>query len=445
MGKSREISNMSQICNLLHICLIKAINTAMTERAGENWFYAFKEYDKNQPKPVLDKEQTSVNRMDLQSCLKFLRFREDYSKIVFEYYGYNFFDKTEDAKKAQMLLNQLLDNLIHNVRNQMYAHASATMIESGKDDSLRSSVYGPQAGINDMLRLCEFFKAVKDTENVSYYDRMSELSRPVSGYSIATAIRVEEISVSVGTFAEVCNNIGIPVRTADRGEMIFESDNYEGDIARIKLEIGRSQPKKKSKLPLIILVTVLALLLAGAVFALASLLTKDNERAPEETTTNNASVETTSAEDSTAMKDTTASDTTAADTTAADTIEEIKEPTGEGSYGSIVFKVAKISGNRVVLSYENEDRAYSLGWVDSSLFTITTVSGKTVSSNTALSMKDRKINPYSSGEIEFYFEDDIEEEVESISIIGVYELFQGGLPDPSANPATIKIKVSYGN
>lgn len=441
MEKSREISNMSQICNLLHICLIKAINTAMTDRAGENWFYAFKEYDKNQSKPVLDREQTSVNRMDLQSCLKFLRFREDYSKIVFEYYGYNFFDKTDDAKKAQLLLNQLLDNLIHNVRNQMYAHASATMIESGKDDSLRSSVYGPQAGINDMLRLCEFFKAVKDNENVSYYDRMSELSRPVSGYSIATAIKVEELPVSVGAFAEVCNNIGIAVRTADRGEMIFESDNYEGDIARIKLEINRSQPKKKSKLPLIIFIAVLVLLLAGAVYALASLLIKDNDSIPE--TTTGDLIETTFAEDSTAMEDITAFDTTVADTTADESTEAKREPVGEGSYGSIVFKVKKISGNRVVLSYENEDRAYSLGWVDSSIFTVTTVSGETVSSNTALSMKDRKINPYSSGEIEFYFEDDIEEDVESISIIGVYELFQNGLPDPGADPATIKIKVSY--
>ena len=71
--------------NLLHVCLAKAIDMAMTEKSGQGWFEAFKDYDSKQKDHVLEDAHTSVNKMDLQACLKFLRFRDDYSNIVFEY------------------------------------------------------------------------------------------------------------------------------------------------------------------------------------------------------------------------------------------------------------------------------------------------------------------------------------------------------------------------
>ena len=107
-----ERKTVVQISEQLHICMVKAIDTAMSKLAGEDWFASFKAYDSNQDIPILDKSQTSVNRMDLQACLKFFRYREDYAKIVFEYFGHNFYEDSDDAKKAQLLLNQRLDNLI---------------------------------------------------------------------------------------------------------------------------------------------------------------------------------------------------------------------------------------------------------------------------------------------------------------------------------------------
>ena len=224
----------------LHICLVKSINGALTERVGENWFDAFREYDSNQAIPVLDKNHTSVNRMDLQACLKFLRYRSEYAKIVFEHYGHNFYLETDDSRKAQLLLNQRLDNLIHNVRNYLYAHASATLVEEGVDDSIRATVYGVKEAIDDMLKLASFFAAVPADDGESYYQKMKNMASPSGSFSIAEAIARENINVSVGVFAEVCNKIGIRVSTAKDGIISFESGNYQGDIARIKLFISQN-------------------------------------------------------------------------------------------------------------------------------------------------------------------------------------------------------------
>ncbi len=229
----------------LHICLVKSINAALTERVGEDWFDSFREYDSNQTIPVLDKNHTSVNRLDLQACLKFLRYRSDYAKIVFEYYGYNFYLETDDSRKAQLLLNQRLDNLIHNVRNYMFAHASAQMVEEGVDNSIRSTVYGVKEAVDDMLKLAGFFSDVKADDGESYYEKMKAMASPSGSYPIKAAISKENMDLSVGTFAEICNRIGIRVSTSKDGSMNFESGNYEGDIARIKLFVSQNMGSER--------------------------------------------------------------------------------------------------------------------------------------------------------------------------------------------------------
>lgn len=233
-------NSASALADKLHICLVKAINIALTERAGEDWFEKFRDYDSNQDIPILDKSQISVKRMDLQACLKFFRYRGDYSKIVFEYFGHNFYVDTDDARKAQLLLNQRLDNLIHNARNYLFAHAGASMVEAGKDDSIRYSVYGASEAVNDMLKLASFFSAVTDDEGKSYYIQMQKMSEPSKSYSISETISSEGMDISVGAFAEVCNKLGIKVATSKDGAMSFESGNYGGDIAKIKLYISEN-------------------------------------------------------------------------------------------------------------------------------------------------------------------------------------------------------------
>lgn len=235
-----SLQAVADISRQLHVCLAKAINTAMIQSAGEDWFEEFRKNDRNQTKPVLESEHTSVNRMDLQACLKFLRFRKIQSNAVFAHYGYDFSAKTEDTEKAERMLNQLLDNIIHNVRNHLVAHVNADMVASGGDDSLRYSVYGPKEAANDMLRLAEFFRSITDEDGVSIYAKMQQLAQPTEAYSVAETLKKENIKLSVGAFVELCNKNNMEVVTGKNGEMYFHSSNYEGDIAKLKLYISNN-------------------------------------------------------------------------------------------------------------------------------------------------------------------------------------------------------------
>lgn len=235
-----SLNTVADISRQLHVCLAKAINTAMIQSAGEGWFEEFRKNDRTQAKPVLESEHTSVNRMDLQACLKFLRFRKTQANAVFAHFGYDFSAKTEDTEKAERMLNQLLDNIIHNVRNHLVAHVNADMVEGGGDDSLRYSVYGPKEAANDMLRLAEFFRIITDDQGVSIYAKMQQLAQPTDAYSVAETLKKENIKLSVGAFVELCNKNNMEVVTGKNGEMYFHSSNYEGDIAKLKLYISKN-------------------------------------------------------------------------------------------------------------------------------------------------------------------------------------------------------------
>lgn len=232
-----SLKTLSEMSNLLHVCLAKAIDIAMTEKSGENWLESFRDYDRKQRDPVLEDAHTSVNKMDLQACLKFLRFRDDYANIVFDYFGYNFFDKSEDAKTAKLLMQRLLDSLIHNVRNHLLAHASSNMVEGGSDDSMRFSLYGTKEAANDCLRLAQVFEKVTDDNGVSFYTKMVRLTETKQAYSISEILKHENLPLSAGMFVEICNKHKISVVTGENGEMFFLSSNYDGDIAKVKLYV----------------------------------------------------------------------------------------------------------------------------------------------------------------------------------------------------------------
>ena len=253
-----ERKTVVQISEQLHICLVKAIDTALSERFGEGWFSGFCEFDYAQDIPVLDKSHTSVSRMDFQACLKFLRYREDYAKIVFEYYGHNFYFDTDDAKKAQRLLNQRLENLIHNVRNFLFAHASATMVEAGRDDSMRYSVYGADEAVSDMLKLASFFEKATDEKGISYYDKMKKISK-LSEYLISEVIKKENLKTSVGTFVVACRDNNIRISTDETGEIFLFSSDYEDDLKKIKSYLKAKNKKKKIRLILVVIATLMCL------------------------------------------------------------------------------------------------------------------------------------------------------------------------------------------
>lgn len=261
-----------QMSEYLHLCMVKAIDTALTDRIGRDWFVQFQTFDMSQPIPVLEKEYTGVNSMDLQSCFKFFRYRDDYAKIVFEYFGHNFFSDTADATKAMNQLNSLLDNLIRNVRNYLYAHASANLVEKGSDTSLRYSVYGANEAVNDMLKFAGFFDKVADNYGKTYYQKMHDLSEKMDSYyySVEDTVKKEKLRVSSGEFVTACSQLNIPISTTKTGELLFSSANYAGDLAQITLCLNKIKSRKSRKALIIIILILLVVLGALAlVFALS--------------------------------------------------------------------------------------------------------------------------------------------------------------------------------
>ena len=265
-----------QISEQLHICIVKALDAALTARAGADWFDNFKAYDNEQDIHILDKSHTSVNRMDFQACLKFLRYRDQYSKMVFEYFGYDFYEDTDDSRKALLLLNQRLDNLIHNVRNYLFAHASATLVKEGKDYSTRYSVYGADEAVVDMLKLASFFSEMTDEDGVSYYTKMLKMTEPSKSFAITDTIAKEKLKTDVGGFVIACNSLNIPIVTAFGGKINFLTSNYQGDVARIKIQLEESYKSRTKKIPVIILTAVLAVLVCITVILAVTLKNKND-------------------------------------------------------------------------------------------------------------------------------------------------------------------------
>ena len=233
------------IVEKLHVCLAKAIDTALTNRVGAQWFEEFKESEASEEKPIVTGKNATASSMDLQACLKLLRMREPKAKIVFEYFGHNFFEENEDAKTAKLILNQRLNNLIHNIRNDIYAHAGADMVETGEGGSLRHSVYGMKEAVDDMLKIAYFFKTITDSKGVSYYDMMVKASSVAKKYPVLETINKEKLAIPVGTFVEICNVISLKVETDEAGKMNFLSGNYDGDVAKIKLYISQHSSNSK--------------------------------------------------------------------------------------------------------------------------------------------------------------------------------------------------------
>ena len=406
-------ATVMQLSEHLHLCMVKAINTALSVRLGADWFTAFKEYDSKEPIPVLEKDYTSVNSMDMQSCFKFFRYREEYAKIVFAHYGHNFYQNTEDAIKATNQLRTLLDNLIRNVRNYLYAHASANMVENGSDTSLRYSVYGANEAVNDMLKLAGFFDKVYDSNGASYYSRMLDLTQKTksSFYPINATIKKEKLKVDSGVFITACSKLNIPVSTDRNGELVFSSSNYAGDLAQITLFLNKS---KKGRKAFVFIIFVLIIAITVAAILVLKPWDKNKENKKEDNTTTSQSEKPT--------KENTKSESTSvpAETPTEKPTETLTEkPTetltenymyGEVTEDEFTMKIDQEHDDHITIYYENGGNQILLATMPS-CFIVETESGNHLSCQLD---SFKTIAPYTSDKVELYF-DNIDEKIVSVS------------------------------
>ncbi len=408
--------DVMQISEYLHLCMVKAIDTALSNRVGADWFAKFKKIDSKKEKHILKEHYTSAQSMDLQSCFKFFKHGSDYAKIVFEFYGNNFYLQNQDAQQAEKQLQFLLNNLMNNVRNEVCAHASANMIENG-ESSVRYSVYGYNEAVNDMIKFASFFKQVLDSDGVSYYQKMLSMTQVKNSYSIADTIRCENLKADIGTFVTACNKLNIGITTGANGELLFISSNYSGDLAQITLLLNRNQ-SKKSKTALIVIIAVI-IAIVGAVALIVGLSGKDdtNNAQPDYNHTNVQSTTATSASGTDAQ---TQNETQPATTPQSNGTHMY----GEASYEGLTFKVDQEQDDKIILYYENNSTVtYSFGWGgQSSNFIIETESGKYKSDQYA-SRINNYVNPGDSGKISLEY-GDIDERIVSLTCDNIYEAYK---------------------
>lgn len=277
----------ARIRDQLTLCLSKAIHTALSARLGQTWFADFsaEEADFEPAKRIVQNGQTSLFQCDLQACLKLLRYREAYCTQVLEHY--HFFDPKDPQNNAakSKQLTALLDRLIRDYRNAMDAHTRACDIESGFTGKERSSLYGKQDAVNDMIKLAEIFAVVCDGSGVPYYRRMCSLrdgwlaSMKLSNYRVSDAIAHEKLQTDSAQFLQCCEALGIPIVTVG-GELCFSSADYCKDMDRIRdrlslLAQAMQKPKKRRVWPwLLVIAALLTVLLLGLALLLAILGSK---------------------------------------------------------------------------------------------------------------------------------------------------------------------------
>ncbi len=239
-----------QLKEYLVVCLAKAIDTAMIAQNGTDWFSGFAQEEQAADVrfSILPTVCSSVYDLDMQALFKFLRYRENYTDIVLQYYQFITDEDNHEnhAKKARFI--RLMTRLITDFRNCMEAHVPAYAIESTRSDSL----YGYADAITDMLKLAEIFHSVCDDRGVSYFDTMKKLvadhetQKKTKSYPISNVITALNHSVSAAELLHCCETIGIPIITDD-GVLCITSVDYATDLSRIRAHFALAKATRSNK------------------------------------------------------------------------------------------------------------------------------------------------------------------------------------------------------
>lgn len=183
--------------DLLTVCLAKTIDQALSARFGGDWFARFAEADgKEKVSARITKgSQKSVEDLDLQALLKFMRYRSEWVTSVLDYYGFyaGLDEFAADAQRRQ--LDALLDRLINDFRNRIEAHSRAADIASELSGQGVERIYGYEEAYHDMVRLTRIF--AKDPVGKIYYRRMVRLTGKKKWWLIPAAAALVAAVVAV--------------------------------------------------------------------------------------------------------------------------------------------------------------------------------------------------------------------------------------------------------
>ena len=469
---------------------------------GQYWFQYFKEADNQLPsREQIAKDKNRVGDLDLQAFLKLLKFRKALRYTVMSFYHPNADVGKEFGDQSHFAL--LLNTLINNYRNGIAAHEGADDIRSYSEQNGDSYAYRYQDAIVDMMRLAKFFPTTCDVNGQTYYAKLNAIYEEyksklvVQYYDVIKTIQAEGLGIDVGVFSKICYEIGVDIYT-NNGMMYFATDNYAREVDRIRgrLSVMRTQqaileqkivpdnvhqpgtqPVKSNNKKLIVIgASIIGALLVVIVILLVLLLGRndgssssmsaknDQERQAIITEKNMTDVgifddrteektekkisETKQTEAKTEKK---TSETKQTEAKTERNIEPVSEEAvekadvirikGETKYNGLRLYVDQTYSDSIQVFYENESNTFQLGWVTTPIVTCKTDKDPYY---TPLNEHGIKIYPGSKGSLQAVYFENLEGNIESITISNIVLLDNRGFPanDNSAGES-ITIPISY--
>ena len=231
---------MLQAGKYLLSCLTGAIDKAMEANYGSEWFAFFKDRELNEELPII-RDEECVKDMDLQACLKFFKFRQEYREKVLLFYGfYDYGTKSEKAERKRIFIDAV-KRLIADFRNR-YMHLKASTVEKESETAPGDDIYKTEAAVEDMKTVAQNFISVKDADGVSYYDRICECAdrfkkeKNLAKYSVTDELSLKDMRrFSENDFIRACGELNISVDESETdGGFFFYSSDIEEDRRRIK-------------------------------------------------------------------------------------------------------------------------------------------------------------------------------------------------------------------
>ncbi|MBR5529735.1 MAG: hypothetical protein IKU57_04585 [Oscillospiraceae bacterium] len=445
---------ISEIERLTAICGAYAIDSVM----GKEWFAKFKEQEValEFKLATVKVDQKTIFNNDFQGIVKIFRFREEEGDVRNYLKSPVLITPVFDAfnlprkERGRSVFSAICDTLIAN-RNLVH-HLGLDAANTENAYELKGNIYFLKKAIIDCVTFLQYFKDVTDPKGRPYidlvYQKIEELEKTcnIVRYHTLAVIKNEDLKITPEKFAEICQDLYITTAVI-KGIYYFETNDYESDLRAIKtvLKSKSNVPVKKSRWPAVVLALSAVLVVVLVVIALltgAGNTSGSGDFAPGNSA--NISADNGSQldpeEDTTAQSTTEPTATTEPSTTTAPAVVKIS---GSATHDGLVFTVNQKLSNRFVIKVNNSDECdYAFGWVSPAEVVIETTT------STYFGKVDGygnvKIMAGSSGQLVVNIEEDIEGEIESITLQNINALSKNGLPiNGSQNGAVVDILISY--
>ena len=456
--RCRDIAEgFTEISDMTTTAGVTVIDTVLSG-LDPDWFQKFKKEEKGVTpesnrivNETRDEKVPSPYNMDFQAVMKMFNFRKEKVEPINEAYSLGITPSKYDSPFL-LTVNNLID-----VRNDIVGHLDAIQIKhknNAKFDSEEEQrlIFKYREGVLECVTFLSYFKDVKDEDGQSFYEKARAVRRRlekiynVVQYPIDVAIKNERLRINVARFMEICNDVYINT-SSESGKAYFYTDDYNHaiQVIRVVANLKKTPEQRKNNL-LLILFVALAVAVAIIVMMLKPKDTNNITPQPPSQSQGTTSKEDTSSTTSSAPQNSSSQGSSTVSTESSSSSKPVvPKISGETTINDgLTLSINQSLSKTFKIAYKNESgKAYSLGWVQSAGVVIETTEN-TYYCNVQGSGNTNKIAVGGKGQFTVVVDEDIEGQIQSITIENILPLTEVGLPEHSNTVGTIaEIPITY--